>query len=530
MTNHIPCRKCDSSDAATAYDDGLTHCFSCGTTYKTDGSSGPVIDTTTTDQLPVIGIHDRKISKQVAEHFDVRCAFDSDGYVSEHFYPYTKEGKPAGFKVRKLPKEFRTEGDFKGVELFGQSNCNGGLMLIVTEGELDAMSVAQSQLDTNGRIYDVVSLPSASGTNTLLAQLEFVRGYDKVILMLDNDAAGKEALDKAARIIGYDKTFIAKLPEKDPNETLMKHGSAAINTAIWNAKGYVPGGVVAGEEIWDAYQQRLKTVSIPYPSCMSGVNEKIKGMRMGEITLFTSGTGSGKSTLIKEIVLHLLQQEDVKVGMISLEESVGDTAEKFIGMQMRKNPNVYQNITPEEQRQAFDDVFGDERLVLLDHQGSVSDASLLDKIEFLALMGCKYLILDHITIAVSEGANGKSGNEAIDAVMSDLLKITKKHDVWLGVISHLRKTSGGQAFEEGTIASLDDIKGSGSIKQISFDVLAFARNMVAENPVERNTIQLSVLKTRNGITTGPAGAMLYDIDTMRLSYVEQVSENDFDPV
>ena len=478
------------------------------------------------DDLPVLGIHDRKISQAAAQHFGVRVAFDSDGYVNEHYYPYTKDGKICGHKVRQLPKQFRTEGDFKGVELFGQNNCSGGKMLIVTEGELDALSVAESQLQTNGRIFDVVSLPSASGTNTLLAQLEFVRGYDKVILMLDNDEAGKEALDKAARIVGYDKTFIAKLPEKDPNETLMKHGAQAINSAIWNAKGYVPGGVVVGEDIWDAFQKRKQTVSVPYPSCMSGTNEKLKGMRMGEIVLFTSGTGSGKSTLIKEIVLHTLAQEDTKVGMISLEESVGDTAEKFIGMQMRKNPNVYPNISPEEERDAFDKVFGDERLVLLDHQGSVSDTSLLDKIEYLALMGCQYLILDHITIAVSEGADGKTGNEAVDSVMSSLLKITKKHDIWLGVISHLRKTGQGTAFEEGKIASLDDIKGSGSIKQISFDVIAFARNMVADDPTERNTIHLSVLKTRNGITTGPAGRMNYDTDTMRLSYMADVEEFD----
>ena len=519
---HHECAKCDSSDAACTYDDGLTHCFSCGKTYKT-GKAAVVAEMgslTKVEDLPIIAIHDRKISQKVSEHFGVRMSFDSDGYVDEHHYPYTKNGEITGYKVRALPKEFRTEGDFKGVELFGQTNCAGGKMLIVTEGELDAMAVAESQLQCNGRIYDVVSLPSASGTNTLLAQLEFVRSYDKVILMMDNDEAGKEALDKAAKIIGYEKTFIAKLPEKDASATLVERDPQTINAAIWNARVYVPGGIVVGEDIWDAFQKRKNTVSVPYPPCMEPVNQKLKGMRMGEIVLFTSGTGSGKSTLIKEIVLHTMAQEDTKVGMISLEESVGDTAEKFISMQMRRNPNIYQNITEEQEREAFEKVFGDERLVLLDHQGSVSDASLLDKIEYLALMGCQYLILDHITIAVSEGTNGKTGNEAIDSVMSDLLKITKKHDIWMGVISHLRKTGQGTAFEEGKIAALDDIKGSGSIKQISFDVIAFARNMSADNPVDRNTISLSVLKTRNGVDTGPAGKMIYDTETMRLSHVD----------
>jgi twinkle protein len=239
-------------------------------------------------------------------------------------------------------------------------------------------------------------------------------------------------------------------------------------------------------------------------------------MRHGEITLFTSGTGSGKSTVIKEIVLDLLKNTEGKIGLISLEESVGETAEKFIGMSLERPLTGATPLTEEEMRLGFDTVFKDERLVLLDHQGSVSDASLVDKIEYMALMGCKYLVLDHITIAVSEGSNGLSGNEAVDKLMSDLLKLVKQHNVWLGLISHLRKSQ-GKSFEEGLLPSIDDIKGSGSIKQISFDIIAFARNLVAEEDYERNTIKLRVLKSRFTGNTGDAGTAVYDPKTTRLS-------------
>ena len=69
-----------------------------------------------------------------------------------------------------------------------------------------------------------------------------------------------------------------------------------------------------------------------------------------------------------------------------------------------------------------------------------------------------------------------------------MLKVVKRHNVWLGLISHLRKSQGGRSFEEGTLASIDDIKGSGSIKQISFDIVAFARNLVAEDEGERDLL------------------------------------------
>jgi len=229
--------------------------------------------------------------------------------------------------------------------------------------------------------------------------------------------------------------------------------------------------------------------------------------------LFTSGTGSGKSTVIKDIVFEILSKTNDMVGMVSLEESVGDTAQKFISMQLQKNLNV-DVVSEQEQYEAFKGVFSDERLVLLDHQGSVSDESLIDKMEHLALMGCKYIILDHITIAVSEGAKGKTGNEAVDSVMSDLLKIAKKHNVWLGVVSHLRK--GEKPFEEGNLPTIDDIKGSGSIKQISFDIIAFARNMIAETETMRNTIRLRVLKSRFTGLTGDCGTTKYNVNTGRL--------------
>jgi twinkle protein len=167
-------------------------------------------------------------------------------------------------------------------------------------------------------------------------------------------------------------------------------------------------------------------------------------------------------------------------------------------------------------KEGFDAVFGSNRILLLDHQGSVNDSKLLDMIEYMALMGCGYIFLDHITLAVSEGANGLTGNEAVDSVMASLLSQVKRHNPWLGVISHLRKSpAGGKSFEEGIMPSLDDIKGSGSIKQICFQIIGFARNQVSEEPLDRSTVRFSVLKNRFSGLTGPACITYYDIHTGR---------------
>ena len=524
VKRHQACDDCGSSDALAIYDDGHTYCFSCttytkGTPMETNNVS--FIRTSATDIGDVLSyssypITSRGISLETVDHFNVKMETNEDGQPEAHFYPYTKDGVLRAYKKRSLPKDFSTIGQFKGVELFGQSVASGGKFLVITEGELDCMVVAQAMKEKYNNYYSVVSIPSASQVNVILENREFVKKYKEVVLMFDQDEAGQTAAEKAAKIIGYGTTKIAKFNVKDPCDLYKESGMQGIMNAIWNAQTYNPAGILSGESLWDEFMKREKTESIPYPSCLEGLNDKLGGIRHGEITLFTSGTGSGKSTVIKEIVFDILAKTEDKVGLISLEESPGETVDKFLAMELQRPLLGHPPLTEAEKRGAFERVFGDERLIVLDHQGSVADDSLLDKVEYMALMGCKYLVLDHITIAVSEGADGLTGNEAIDKTMSDLLKIVKKHNVWLGLISHLRKALGGKSFEEGHLASIDDIKGSGSIKQISFDIIAFARNLVAESDTERNTIKLRVLKSRFTGRTGDAGQAIYDPETTRL--------------
>ena len=535
------CPDCGSKDNLTVYEDH-SFCYTPGCGYKKDDNSmapNRQMDTTLDDlvgsqqsTLDAIAeyrsypLDSRKISRDVVDHFNVKMSVDTDGKPESHFYPYTAKGNIVAYKERKLPKEFRVHGSFKGIDLFGQAQASGGRTLVITEGELDAMSVAQAYLSKYSRFYPVVSIPSASATTVLLEQREWISSFETVVLLFDQDEAGRKATEAAAKIVGPGRCKVGTLPEKDPNETLQKHGPQRLMQSIWDAKTWSPAGILTGDSIWEKFVERQEVESVPYPACLAGLTTKLGGMRHGEITLFTSGTGSGKSTVIKEIVLDLLAKTDAKVGLISLEESIGDTAEKFISMALQRPVMDPPPLDEATLKAGFDTVFGDERLVLLDHQGSVSDASLIDKIEYMALMGCKYLVLDHITIAVSEGTEGLTGNEAIDKIMSDLLKIVKRHDIWLGLISHLRKAMGGRSFEEGNLASIDDIKGSGSIKQISFDIVAFARNLVAEDDIERNTVKFRVLKSRFTGRTGDAGAAVYDPKTTRLTAADEV-ELDF---
>lgn len=521
---NLPCYdqvECQSSDARQEYEGGTSFCFSCGTFFPAGGPTKkknkevsekiPLEDILVLD---VRGFEERKIKKKVTEHYGVRVSYNEEGNIDAHYYPYGPK-EVIGYKIRELPKKFSSTGKIKG--LFGQHSFSpGGKRLVITEGELDAMSVAQAYLDKYQCIYPVVSLPSASGVKELLENRDWVRSFEEVVLMLDNDPAGEKALEECIKIVGVDKVKVAKLPRKDASDVLVELGSDEINKAIWNAQRHVPSGIIGRDELWKALEEYNSVKSVPYPTCLAGPNSKVKGMRLGEIALFISGTGSGKSTVIREIELHLVQTTEDKIGIISLEESPAETTRKLAGMAINRNP-AHAEISIDELRPGFDAVFGDDRVIVLDHQGSMDDTDIVDKLEYMCLMGCKYLFIDHITILVSEGAGDLTGNEAIDKMMNSLLTLAKKHNVYICLVSHLRKAQMGKPFEEGHLPSIDDIKGSGSIKQISFDIIAFSRNMIAQDAALRNTITMRVLKCRYTGLTGDVPGAVYNNETGRLT-------------
>jgi twinkle protein len=554
LPGKLPCLRvaeCGSTDARVAYKDGTSYCFSCQTYFP--ASYGFVsseeeenefeemsVSTTVQEisQFDSRGFPSRGIERHVAEFFKCKVGYDASRQVIEHYYPYGVASL-SGYKVRKLPKTFHFVGELSG--LFGQMLFSTGKRLIITEGELDAMTVAQAAYEKYGQIYPVVSVSSAANMKEVLKQRDWIRGFEEVVIWFDNDEPGQKAAEEAAKIIGG-VVKIAKSTEKDASDTYVKAsqtdakgflvqgpGAAAVMDAVFRAKRWSPAGIVSSANTWEAYKAEKASEYIPYAPCLQTLNEKIYGRRLGSVSMFTSGTGMGKTLLLKEDQYHLYKTRpaEERIGVLSLEESIKEAVENIMALEANKRiqlPDV--EMTDDEERALWEATMADDRFMFLDHQGSVEDSSLISKMEFMALSGCKYIYLDHVTIAVSE-SEGDSINSAIDKLMSDLLKLAKRCNVWIGVVSHLRKMGTNQkSFEEGAVPTDDDLKGSGSLKQVPMQIIAISRNKMEEDQQKMHTSKVWILKDRFTGRTGAAGSYIFQEDTGRLV---AVTADDFEP-
>ena len=189
------------------------YCFKCSHNIYDMDSDGPKEPQQIT--LPYGTMKDRQVTVGVAEFFGVKRSFDVDGNVNEVYYPYG-----SSYKIRTVPKDFRVQGGLPPV-LFGQDKFpEGGKKLVITEGEEDALAVAQSNMTHYNRHFPVVSLASATNTKAIDSNIKWIKSFDEVILWMDKDPAGEMCKQQLAKKIGYARCKIAESPEKDASDTL----------------------------------------------------------------------------------------------------------------------------------------------------------------------------------------------------------------------------------------------------------------------------------------------------------------------
>jgi twinkle protein len=518
-----PCASCGSSDACALYDDGHSFCFSCGTLFPAEG------DAPRTDPEPLRLSRDlirgeleplrkRRLDLKTVERFGYRVGTFKGKPVQ--IAPYRDAaGREVAQKLRFPDKEMIVVGDLKAaLPLFGQSLWrDAGKQIVITEGEIDAMSYAQA----TGLRWPAVSIPNGAqgAAKAVAAAADWLERFERVVLMFDMDEPGRKAAEEAARVLTPGKAFIATLPLKDANEMVQAGRSKELVDLAWEARAFRPDGI---RRVSDLRARALKPPSYGLPYPWRGPTEALYGIRRRELIGWGAGVGVGKTTLFKQLILatampSIIEDHDGlllppgaleprKVGTMLLEENPEKTLRTLAGMSLGQRVHVPGvEVDEKELGEAMDRL--DPYLFAYEHFGAKDWQGIKDLIRYMVLAeGIKDVFLDHLTALI---AFAEDDRKALDEIMADLASLVEQHDFTLHFISHLT-TPTGTAHEEGGRVLEKHFTGSRAIARWSHNLFALERDK--QNPAEPTTFR--ILKEREtGDAVGRKFGLAYDRDS-----------------
>lgn len=381
-------------------------------------------------------------------------------------------------------------------------------MVVVTEGEIDCMSVSQVQ----GNKWPVVSVPNGaqSAKKALQKSLDWLLQFESVILMFDMDEAGQQAVEECVSLFPPGRCKIAKLPLKDANEMLVAGRGSEIIDAIWSAKAYRPDGLVSIDELVDKIRQKAED---GLPWWMGGLSTVTYGRRYGELYGFGAGTGVGKTDWLTQQIAYDVAVLKQPVGCLFLETPVAELGKRLAGKVMDKLFHIPDaDWKPEELEEGLKAL--KSRVTFYDNFGQTDWQVVKAHIRFMAAsQGIRLFYLDHLT-AMADPSDERG---SLEIIMKELAGLTNELNIIVHYVSHLT-TPEGKPHEEGGRVMIRHFKGARAIGFWSHFMFGLERNQQAEDREERLTTTFRVLKDRyTGRSTGEVFRLAYDPETGTLS-------------
>lgn len=248
-------------------------------------------------------------------------------------FPYkTVSGHAVAHKYRTPDKHFVQDGG-GAASLYGIERLNiNNKTLVITEGEIDALSVTEAGFDNalsvpNGAPMKVANRridPSEDGKFAYIWEHRtLIDKMDRIVLATDADAQGEALREELARRIGKHKCWIVAYPEgcKDANDTLRKHGKVALSDAIIDAKPYPISALYAASEFKDDIETLYNKRSIRGASTGFAALDSLYTVYPGQVTIVTGFPSMGKSSFVDQMCVNLANQFQWKTAFCSFENT-----------------------------------------------------------------------------------------------------------------------------------------------------------------------------------------------------------------
>ncbi len=468
----------------------------------------------------------RKISAETCEKFGYSIG-NYNGRPCHIANYHDMAGKLVAQKLRFAnPKDFMVLGDLKAAGLFGAQLYGKGKMIVITEGEIDALTMAEIQ--GHGK-WPVVSVPNgAAGAKKAIAKAaDYLANFESIVLMFDNDEPGRKHAAECAEMLGPTRSKIAVLPLKDASDMMQAGRTTELLEAMWNARPYQPEGVIFGQDLLELVMKPLVD-GVTYP--WADLNTMTHGIRTGEITLITAGISVGKSAVVRELSYHLGNTLKQNVGLINLEENTQRSAIGLMGVHSSRLlhlPEHRLKATDDQMKTWFHETLGTGRYFLIEQFGASDPEILLSRMQYLvAGCECKWIIVDPLSALVAGQEDGDE-RRIIDNMMNEFRTLVQRLNFGLILVHHLKRPATGKGHENGAEVQMSQIRSSNMIGGFSNTVIGLERDLQGDEP---HMTTIRVVKNRLSGETGIAGYLAYQRDTGRLvETTPNHAENDSTP-
>ena len=519
---HLPCPygTCGSSDAFSWNPSkGIGMCHSCNTGYPTKGMNllqvfdwakedYPLKDNK--DDKPIVqrdiasGTYEgiRGIDTDVCELYGIQLQVDSEGSPVRYAFKWPTNVKYRGYDEKKFWLKERSGLD----DLFGPDfNAGSSNRLYITEGEFDAASLYQIL----GKTFPVKSLPSATVSERFIKKnYDYLNSFKEVVYAGEQDPAGKAAAEKLYELFPDKFYYVAMSKHKDANEFLMEGDKDDLLWAARKPQRFSPDNFYMGDD--DINDTIRKENPYSYvPTGHSGLDDKIRGLVKGGLTFVKAPRGGGKTEMVRFFECGLLQDPNVKIGLMHMEEMRSTTyramATYQMGVNVRTKEDAASNAVTEDAVIKAAQTMADDRTVVFELRSHDDPMKLLDYVRMAATVyGVDYVFIDHVQRLAYLSQGGADGaTSLLTAIGSRMAQLAKELDIGVIFIS--------QVNDDGRT------KYAGSLEEEAIICIKLERDTESEDEDIRNTTNFIVDKNRPFSRLGKAGSILYDPKTTILS-------------
>ena len=516
------------------------YCFSCDTVVNDplEGKKPPKPPPKKTQEeidaelesiskLPSHDIKERKLRKSSLEYFGVKVGLsEQDGKTPAFMYfPYTKDGKVVGYKVKHLPtKKTWSVGNQRDVDLFGwrQALESGSKRLICVEGEADCIALHRIlDLYTKGEyrsnMPSIVSIPHGAGSasrdiSRLLKEIK--KSFKHISLCFDNDEAGESATREVSKLLPNATTI--KLPCKDANDCLIKGmAKAAYKAVTFNTEEVKKSRLVFGNQVHQDARKVAEYGELSWP--WESLNKVTKGIRFGETIYMAAGVKMGKSEMVNTLAAHFIREGN-KVLLAKPEEETVNTYKLLCGKVAGKcfhNPDI------EFDFEAYDkagEVVKDY-VAMVDIYQSMDWSSLKLDIDEAVEWGAKVVILDPIT-CLSNGINASEANTLLQEVSQEVAAIAKDKNIAIFIFAHLNNPVTGPSHQEGGRVLTSQFAGSRAMARSCHMMFGLEGNKSPDLPTEERNLRTLVLLEERSFGGTARIKLMWDWKTGLFSEVE----------